>query len=80
MGRPKLYLTDADRQAAYRSRLGSSKAVVDRASLDALHQRLEALRDAVHSAAKRGDSLALSCRAGSVDTMLDRLIEHFTEG
>jgi hypothetical protein len=77
MGRAKKYATDAERQAAYRSRLGAATVVVDRVGLDGLHQRLEALHSGIESAARRGDSLAIRCRAGSIDTMLDRLIEYF---
>lgn len=79
MGRLKKYTSDADKQAAYRSRLESTRAIVDRASLDSLHERLERLQVAINSAAKRGDSMALRCRAGSIDTLLDNLTAVFSE-
>ncbi len=39
--------------------------------------RLNALQEAVNEAATRGDALAVEVRAGSVDTLLDKLTDAF---
>jgi hypothetical protein len=50
---------------------------VSRAAHEAHGERLEALQGAVSDAAKRGEPVALACRAGGVDTMLELLIQWF---
>ncbi len=77
MPRPRKFEDDAARQAAHRARRKSQVVEIDRAALDALTARLDALHAAVADAAARGDALAQECRAGSVDTLLDNLIAAF---
>ena len=77
MGRPKRYLTAADRQAAYRRRRRETTAVVDRQALDRLHQRLEQLQLAIHQARVTGDPLAQAASAAFPETMLEKLIALF---
>jgi hypothetical protein len=79
MGRPKLYSSGAQKQAAYRARLEASTAVVDRQALDHLRQRSEALQEAVSVAARRGDPLARRCVAASVETVLEKVTAAFQE-
>jgi hypothetical protein len=77
MGRPRKYLSDAERQAAKRERDKAEWVQVPRAAQDAHSARLEALQRAVSDAAKQGDPAAQACRAASVDTMLDNLTAWF---
>jgi hypothetical protein len=79
MARSKVYASAAEKQAAYRARLDATTAMVDRAALDRLHQRLEQLQAAIGSAARSGDPFARRCRTVSVETMLDKLIAAFQE-
>ena len=73
MARPRKYPTEAARQAAFRQR----SAVVDRAGLEELRALLERLQMANRAAARSGDELARSLGAGTVETMLRRLCEHW---
>lgn len=77
MGRPRKYLDDAEKQAAYRARLAEQTATVNRAALDALHERLQSLQQNVHAAAARGDETARIVNSANVETLLDRLAAHF---
>lgn len=79
MGRPRRYESAASRQRAYREREEERWAQVDRGALTRLNGRLDQLQEAVRRAAAAGDETARVCQAGSVDTLLERLIEHFTE-
>ena len=79
MARSKVYASAAEKQAAYRARLDATTALVDRAALDRLHQRLEQLQAAIGSAARSGDPFARRCRAISIDTMLDKLVAAFQQ-
>ena len=79
MARPKKYDSSAAKQAAYRARQEASTRLVDRAALDALHERLERLHHAIARAATSGDPFASRCRAASIDSMLDRLVDAFSE-
>ena len=73
MGRPRKYATDAERQAAHKARVKAEWVEVPRQAHEAHSARLDALQRAVSAAAKQGDPAAQACRAGSVDTMLDKL-------
>jgi hypothetical protein len=77
MGRPRKHATDAERQAAHRERSKAEWVEVPRVAHEAHSARLEALQRAVSDAAKQGDAAAMACRAGSVDTMLDKLTAWF---
>jgi hypothetical protein len=77
MGRPRKYLSDAERQAAKRARDKVEWVEVPRVAHAAHSARLEALQQAVSDAAKQGDAAAVACRAASVDTMLDKLTAWF---
>ncbi len=77
MGRPRKYLSDAERQAAKRARDKAEWVEVPRVAHEAHSARLDALQRAVSDAAKSGDAIAQACRAGSVDTMLDKLTAWF---
>jgi hypothetical protein len=77
MGRPRQYSSDAERQRAHRQRRAATTARVDRQALEQLHARLEQLHTAVGAAARAGDAVAGACRAGSVDTMLEKLTSYF---
>ena len=77
MGRPRQYGSDAERQRAHRQRLEATTARVDRQALEQLHARLEQLHSAVGAAAQAGDAVARACRAGSVDTLLEKLTSYF---
>ena len=77
MGRPRKYLSDAERQAAHRARSKAEWVEVPREAHEAHSARLEALQRAVDDAARRGDGAAQACRAGSVDTMLEKLTAYF---
>ena len=77
MARPQQYRSAAAKQAAYRLRQTATTVVIDRAALDRLHKRLDALQSALEEAARRDDPLARRCRAASIDTMLDKLIAAF---
>jgi hypothetical protein len=77
MGRPRRYESAAERQRAYRQREEETWAQVDRGALERMNGRLDQLQEAVRRAAAAGDETAQRCRAGSVETMLERLIRHF---
>ncbi len=77
MGRPRKYSSDAERQAAKRARDKAEWVEVPRVAHEAHSARLEALQRAVSDAAKQGDVAAQAARAGSVDTMLDKLTAWF---
>jgi len=79
MARPRQYGSNAERQRAYRQRQETTLARVDRAALERLHGRLEQLHTAVAGAAQAGDAVARACRAGSVETLLEKLTRHFEE-
>jgi hypothetical protein len=79
MGRPRRYGSAAERQRAYREREAATWAQVDRRALEQMNQRLEQLREAVGRAAAIGDPTARSCRASSVETVLERVIRHFED-
>lgn len=78
MGRPRQYASDAERQRAFRRRLEEEWVRVDRGALEQLHTRLDRLQEAIRAAAAAGDPTAQACGAASVDTLLERLIQHFT--
>ncbi len=77
MGRPRQYSSGAERQAAKRARDKAEWVEVPRVAHEAHSARLEALQRAVSDAAARSDAAAQACRAGSVDTMLDKLTAWF---
>jgi uncharacterized protein YlxW (UPF0749 family) len=77
MGRPRKYATDAERQRACRQQQEARTVRVDRRALEELEQRLEQLQEAVRQAARAGDETARACQAGSVATMLEKLIGYF---
>jgi hypothetical protein len=77
MARPREYATDAERQRAFRRRQAQETVRVDRALLDQLHCQLIRLQLAVVAAAAAGDATARACRSGSVETVLERLTQHF---
>lgn len=79
MARPRRFESDAAKQAAYRARQEASLTLVDRAALDALHGRLERLQGAIACAARQGSPFASRCRAVSIDSMLDKLVDAFFE-
>ena len=79
MARPKVYASAAEKQAAYRARVDTTTALVDRRALDRLHQRLNQLQAAIDSAARAGDPFARRCRAISVETTLDKLVTAFEQ-
>jgi hypothetical protein len=69
MPRTRQYQTRAEKQAAYRKRESGKD--------DAIYGRLYALERAVWAAGDAGDTLALACRATTIEAMLDRLLAHF---
>ncbi len=77
MGRPRKYLSDAERQAAKRARDKAEWVEVPRVAHEAHSAQLDKLQRAISAAAKNGDPAAQACRAGSVDTMLDKLTAWF---
>jgi hypothetical protein len=77
MGRPRKYATDAERQRACRERQEARTVRVDRRALEGLERRLERLQEAVWQAARAGDETARACQAGSVATMLEKMIRYF---
>lgn len=77
MGRRREYGSGAERQRAYRERETARWAEVDRGALERMNERLEQLREAVERAARAGDGTAGNCRASSVESVMERLIEHF---
>lgn len=79
MARPRRFESDAAKQAAYRARQEASLTLVDRAALAALHGRLERLQGAISCAARQGSAFASRCRAVSIDSMLDKLVDAFLE-
>ena len=77
MARPRQYGSNAERQRAFRQRQATQIARVDRGALDRLHARLDQLQAALRAAADAGDETARAGRAASIDTMLERLTDHF---
>jgi hypothetical protein len=82
MGRPRTHSEDrpatpAERKAAQRARDKAEWVEVPRAAHEAHSARLDALQLAISAAAKQGDSAAQACRAGSIDTMLEKLTSWF---
>ncbi len=79
MGRPRKYESDAARKAAQRKRDKARWVEVDRDAHEAHRARLDALQRAVSDAAQRGDAVAQECKSASVETMLDKLVAHFSQ-
>jgi hypothetical protein len=79
MGRPRQYGSDAERQRAFRQRLQTEWPRVNGAALERLHQRLDELQQAVWAAEDAGDESGRACSAASVETVLERVIQHFHE-
>ena len=77
MGRPRQYGSDAERQRAYRQRDAVTTARVDRVVLERQIARLDRLHAAVAAAAQAGDGVARACRAGSIETLLEKLTDYF---
>jgi hypothetical protein len=77
MGRRRQYGSGAERQRAFRQRQAAEWVEVDRRDWERLHERLKQLHEAVRGAASAGDRTAQACRAGSEETVLERLIRHF---
>jgi hypothetical protein len=77
MGRVRQYGSDAERQRAYRHRDAVATARVDRAVLERQLARLDRLHAAMVAAAQAGDAVARSCRASSIETMLEKLTDYF---
>jgi chromosome condensin MukBEF ATPase and DNA-binding subunit MukB len=77
MPRPRKYNTNAERTAAYRARMKEKYVEVDREQFEKTSQRLMELHGAIFRARQRGDELAKKVSSGSVETTLDRLIQHF---
>ena len=74
MPRPKQYPSPAAKQAAYRQRLATTTAVVDRAALNRLHEQLQRLQQVIADAAQQGDPRDCQSRAGAVEPIQQRLI------
>lgn len=77
MGRPRQYGSGAERQRAFRERLEAEWPRVNGEALERLHARLDQLQAAVWAAADAGDEMARACRAASVETVLERVIQQF---
>ena len=77
MARPRQYASNAERQRAFRERQEQTIARVDRGALDRLHARLDQLQEVLRAAAAAGDETARACHAAGIDTMLERLTDHF---
>jgi hypothetical protein len=77
MGRRQQYGSAAERQRAFRQRLEEEWPRVNGGALSRLHERLAQLQAAVNAAALAGDELACACRAGSVETVLERVTQQF---
>ena len=75
MSRPREFDCAASKQAAYRARRAAQLVSVDRAALDALHDRLERLQSAILCASRNGSGFGNRCHASSIDSMLDNLID-----
>ena len=69
MPRPQKYADPAARQAAHRARQEAKQGLL----LEALYR----LETAMWEAGDRGDALALACRSGSLQSMLERLKDAF---
>lgn len=78
MGRRRQYESAAERQRACRQRQEAATVRVDRRAIDRLHGRLEELQEVLGAAARSGDATARQCGAASVETMLEKLIRHFS--
>jgi hypothetical protein len=79
MARPRQYASNAERQRAFRERQEATIARVDRGALDRLHARLDQLQAALWAAARAGDATARGCQAAGIETMLERLTDHFSQ-
>jgi hypothetical protein len=79
MGRPRQYASAAERQRAYRERLDEEMVRVNRRSLERLEAQLEELHQAVQAASRAGNSVAQACNEGSIEGMLARMTDYFTE-
>ena len=79
MGRPKLYATRAEQQAAYRQRLEAEMVHVRRRAYDQLQAKLEHLHDAIYHAARAGNPAAQQVSAARLDTTLDKLAAWFNQ-
>jgi hypothetical protein len=77
MGRPRQYANAAERQRAYRERLGEETVRVNRRALERLEARVEGLYRAVQGASRAGDSLAAAWNEGSEEGMLARMTSYF---
>jgi hypothetical protein len=77
MGRPRQYGSGAERQRAFRQRLEAEWPRVYGPAREGLNRQLDRLQAAVRAAAAAGDETARACRAGSVETVLERVIRHF---
>jgi hypothetical protein len=77
MGRLRQYHSGAERQAAFRQRQEAKTRRVDRGALDGLERRLDELQAAMRAAAAVGDEIARRCGAASVETILEKLTDHF---
>ena len=76
MPRPRIYSTNASRQAAYRAR---KKAIEDEATSEwcAIVDAAWELRDAIHAAADAGDSNAIKLCGLKPSQILTKLTEHY---
>lgn len=79
MSRPREFDSAASKQAAYRARRAAQLVSVDRAALDALHERLERLQCAILCASRNGSGFARRCHASSIDSLLDNLVDAFLD-
>jgi hypothetical protein len=77
MGRRRQYESASERQKAFRQRLEAEWPRVNGAALSRLHEQMAQLQAAVDAAARAGDAMACACRAGSVETVLERVIAQF---
>jgi hypothetical protein len=77
MGRRRQYASGAERQRAYRQRLEAEWPRVHGRGLEWLREHLDRLQVAVRAAAAAGDETARACQAGSVETVLQRVIQQF---
>jgi hypothetical protein len=77
MGRPRQYESPAARQRAFRQRREAEWPRVNGEALGRLHEQMLRLQAAVGAAAEAGDETARACRAASVETVLERVIQQF---
>jgi hypothetical protein len=76
MGRPRLYATDAERQAEHRFRQAQRREARERAH-QLLRGQCQRLHGAVEAAAAAGQPLAGAVRRPSVEALLEALTTHF---